>query len=573
VTEKEISTAEKSDINLFTNEIEDTIDDLFTPEKQIEIDPLTQEIKVLADDAEVQEQNAEPGVDTPSVMEKDPVPDIPVEEGSVKEPADTEIEEIEISLAEELPSVEVDEPQEMELEPLEITLEDQKTAADTGTNRPETENSSRQTADEELLIEEMSLETGQQEDDVSPGDKTTGTPPDSGLSDMLNRLKQNILTIEWEVTSEQLQQTIEITNTIRENAKGMDPRIQTLLLPAMVAALKAMKEKPGAMPATTPALMKRAVDLMEKAVGTSETAGVKQEGVEKVAAALKEAVASVQQETGRKQTIQETTITKQADQGRKDGGIPGDNSWKEDACRTVSQHLEALEQTIARILPVEKVLGAQPEASKLYLFQRSIRLSLQEEYDRLSQFFLGKTKEWEEPGPIAPAATSGTDKPQEERMPSADLPFNRLMICTVDGMKIGLIPEQVALISKPGPFTKGKVRKADSIKLGSLRKWPWSKLMPETSGELSQKSEKELASLELPVLRTIGENTVEAEKDFVAVVLIHEGKGFVLLTADNPIEEQFSKEEWQWKPESSGYLKGILDSETETVHLLDCRNG
>jgi hypothetical protein len=587
------------DLDIFTSEIEDTIDDLFTPKKKIEIDPLTQEVKVIGDGGETP---AEP-------------------EAEAEAPSEPETTEIEIALTDE--AIEISGPEKSEDEKGPEGSVKGSEAEGTATN-----------ADQEGLFElELEPEIAAQADshaDSQPVVESTEESP-------VQLLKQTIFTIEWEVKTEQIDDALNQIGRIEKEITGLPPSMIMELLPAMIMTLKKMRSAPDKVDPGAPALLKRSVELLEaaeakKALDDGEISRLSDELMETLREKqAKEVEAGIPAEQGKKGepeasnvletqelefelepevrehaqgTAQEAAFTPKKEQSPLEGPKAEETPKQQEtqqqeapvqaaevesvssvdfmieqaglsgeARALLEEHLEKVKGLINKILPVERVLKEQAGAEKLYLFQSSIRATLQEEYNRLSSYFLGYEEEF-----VPTATPSGRPEPkgQDHRGPEggefSQLPFKSLMGCTTDGLRLALLPEEVAMVVRPGLMNKGKIKGADTIKLKALKAWPWSKLSSLASGPLAEKSEKELAEIELPVVRKIGDNPIDTPSNFTVVVLFDGSKGCALLISDELQELDLEGKELKFRPEAKGWEKGQIETPDEIIHLITCKD-
>lgn len=614
MSEKDRAQPIEPDIDLFTSEIEDTIDDLFTPKKQIEIDPLTQEVKVLSGEEEGTESASSPA------------------EGDEQAPSQ-ETPEIEISLAESLEIEEAEEDKGAEAvedmseeaeadlaveEALsELEIEPEPAASSGSPEQPdqdeegedlsfdleiEPEGAAEQTGAKEASepgsnaaspVVELDMEEAEAVSSESSSVETAGPPS------CLEELKQTIFTIEWEIRSDQIDTALEQIARIEKEIPAMPPEMLSVLIPAMILVLKKIRSAPDEVAPSAPGLLKRSVELMEAAVSGGQLP-------EEASSLARELEAAAGKEGAVAEDVQELDFeiepepASKAQPAEPDSGemepagseplvaageevlpepvssIQFDHEQKAfppEAEELLREHLGVIDRLIQKILPVEEVLKEQAGAEKLYQFQASIRRTLQEERDRMSRFFFGQSpaSQLDSAGKKAAAGSeAGSEMAEAAALVDQSHPYGELVCLSCDGVKIAVPSDQVALVIRPGFRNKGRIRKAESLRLKELKAWPWSKLAPSAQAGLSGLSEKELSSIELPVIRQIEGQMLEPPSSFV-VTVIHDGKtGCILLGSAEPMPLEEDSSDFKWRPGEKGFEKGTLETDDEIIHLIAC---
>ncbi|RUM89279.1 MAG: hypothetical protein DSZ23_03415, partial [Thermodesulfatator sp.] len=178
---------------LFTAEIEDTIDDLFKPAKKIEIDPLTQEVK------EVQPEPEESSVEFELSSEDDSQPAMDDASGNTA-PAD-------------------------------------------GQNPVQKSSETLLELDLELELEDIDAQDNQHgKDDDQPRDESQGEPV--SISDKLEQLKQQLFTIEWEVTEPQLHETLGLIKNLLNEPELNSSRQALSMMELMHTVIQNIHDNP-----------------------------------------------------------------------------------------------------------------------------------------------------------------------------------------------------------------------------------------------------------------------------------------------------------------------------------------
>ena len=464
---------------LFTSKIEETIDDLFKPVKEIEIDPLTQEIKEVEAKKPLEEQQE---IELELAIEEAP------EKKEAKEPAQEE-QEAPVS-------------QEEEPEPeIELELIDEE-----GT---------------EVLSLDLQEETEEQpekEDDISA---------------RLERLREDIYTLEWEVSGKELSDALnELKSVLDIPGIKAQEGISTLL--ALSARVLEMGAKaPEKMKATAPHTLKNAI---ETVINVHQSQNVDQAQVDKIIGELEELLGKAGAEMTPSATKPKHETSKEPPQEKAERRMteametPAKRLSKE-AEKVLVSHIRQLQKEVNKILPLERLLSSTPGMEKLYKFHKNLRSSLEREIRVLSQYFFeGIDLE-------LPKATASEDKGSDyaPEIKPKGCPWKQLLTLSLEDMEIGIPAEQVVYMAQPPWLSKGFIKKAEAVPLSRLKPWPWSSLSSQFKGKLSEMDEKELGSLELPVIKKLDNTELPVPSSFY-VIVIHDGeKGAILRTKESPI--------------------------------------
>ena len=500
---------------VFTNKIEETIDDLFKPTKNIEIDPLTQEVKEIDAEKSVEEQ---PEIELELAIEE------PTQEGSPQEDV-KEVKENDKAYTKE------NEPKpEPELEP-EIELE----------------------LIEEEGTEDISLEVEEakeKEDDISL---------------RLGRLREDIYTIEWEVSGQELSETLKELRAIVDLPEIKANRDIAFLLSLSARVLEMGVNAPEKMEATAPHTLKRAI---ETAITIHQGKMASQDELEEIKTGLeelleKEAVVTsdtqAKPQRGKKEEpkphIPQTTEKKVVQSSSK--------AHDKEAEKVILAHIHQLQRQVNRIVPLERLLSNTPGMEKLYKFHRSIRSNLEKEINVLAQYFF--------PGIDLelPKADASEEKKADyvSEIKGQGCPWKQLLTISLEGMEIGIPAEQVVYASQPPFFSKSFIKKADTLPLAKLKPWPWSRLSGLFGGTLSEMNEKELGSLELPIIKKLDDSELPVPSNFFVIVIYDGEKGAVLRTQESPISINVP-ENARCQMSDSGSFAGQVEVNGNKIRVL-----
>jgi len=510
---------------IFTSEIEDTIDDLFKPSKEIEIDPLTQEVKEVA-----REQKQD---DFPVEFELETEKEADVRMEEVTKPApDSEIQD---AKAEEDTLLELD---------LELEVEDQETQ--------------EQEQQEEVVAQEP--EAVAQEADQKPG-----------IKEKLEQLKQQIFTIEWEVTEPQIHQTLSLlTSLLRSPKIGGQPKARSMM-ELMKKVLQNIQYYPEKVPATAPSVLKRTTEFLLNLHSGKEVSSETEESIINELTALIRRPEDTEAESGEKFLIleeveeetEETKVEDQAGQIRpepeptkemppaaqtvetQNEASSGTEGLSTEGLRILKAHLVEIKKCINRIEPLENLLSKTPGMEKLYSFQRDIRLRLERQLEEVSGFFFDGA---ELHLPTAVQAKKDSEEYARD-MNLATCPWKELLTINIDGMEIGFPPEEVVFMSTPPWHAKSAIRKADALPLSKLKAWPWSKLKGLFSGRLADLEESAIASKTVPIVRKLGGRDLPVASNYTVIILFDGNKGAAILAEEKPLKIEISRDaKWTDNP-------------------------
>ncbi len=228
-------------------------------------------------------------------------------------------------------------------------------------------------------------------------------------------------------------------------------------------------------------------------------------------------------------------------------------------CQSVLQyHLQVLDHCSRRVVPIESLFENMEGQDKLHAIHYEVRCGLSDQKDYLMAILAGKSVD-----PPVPATIKIPNLP-----PESECPWPVLVSATWQGQRVAFIPEQICFDGKAGLFA-GNLAKMISFELKKLKAWPWSGLTARFRGDLTGKNNKELASLEFPVINLPVEGNGKCGKN--VIVLFAEAKGAVFFTgaelANLSVQDGFS-----WIPErrKEGIIAGFLnDNSAEMIPVID----
>nr|HDM99849.1 hypothetical protein [Deltaproteobacteria bacterium] len=240
--------------------------------------------------------------------------------------------------------------------------------------------------------------------------------------------------------------------------------------------------------------------------------------------------------------------------------------------RAVKSHIKILDDCIKYILPVEKLLAQTQGMEKLHHFQQNIKNRLEEQKKILGKALKG---DYEPSSDMSNYATQRIEDitieiDKTETPPvSTSCPWNELLTGQWNQKQVAFIPEHVAFAG-PIPFwAKKGFKNLKTFKLKKLKTWPWTKIQPMMHGKLSNRKESELIRLEFPVLqKSISSSDQSQLSNPTLLVLSNENKGLVLML-DTPLESISITPEYSWEPSTNnnGQWVGNLGIDNKQISV------
>ncbi len=507
--------------DVFTNKIEETIDDLFKPVKQIEIDPLTQEIK--------------------EIDSEEKTPETPPE----KEP------EIELELA-------IEETEEEKKTPVEAAEDDEKTQCDVSEDsEPEIELELIDEDDGEKL--ELDMEEVEKQKDEK--DETVSR---------LQKLREEIYTIEWEVSGQELSEILSELTDILELPGIKQRAVIFEILSLSAKVVEEVARAPEQMAARTPHVLKKSIETVIDIYSSNNADKTEIEKIGKELNGLLSQKTVPETETAPSAPPEKPKESVKAEVNASEA-VKTDKAERTAAPRTIDKeaqevlisHIQELQKEVNRILPLERLLSNTSGMEKLYNFHKGVRSNLERQISILSRYFFADV-DIELPKP---------DLSEHRREDFASeiephgCPWKELLTFSIEGREIGIPADEVAYISQPPWLSKSFIKKAATIPLSKLKPWPWSKLASLFSNTLAGLDEKEILKLEFPVVSDIGGIKLTTGSDYYVVVLFNGKKGAILRTDETPISINVPAEA-KYKLDSQGSFAGVVEVNGNTILVL-----
>ena len=522
---------------IFTTEIEDTIDDLFKPSKKIEIDPLTQEIK---------EVQAEPEAAQESPLELD----LQVEEEGPAQDSSPEDVEAEAAPAE-------GEKQERLLE-----------------------------LDLELELEEQQGQGADQAEPQKPPESAAGKAPKApdepqDIGKRLEQLNQQLFTIEWEVTEPQIHQTLDLLAELMA-APEVNAQARThSIIELMEKVLQNMQFHPETVPATAPSVLKKSTRHLTDILTGKDV----QEDAEDILLELKALIEKPEETVSEAEPLfldQEALMEAQEDKNAEEESRPeeprpqGPDAEEEvlhepapvlpaEERRVLEAHLIELKRCVNRIEPLEKLLSKTHGMEKLYRFQHDIRRTLEDQIHEVSNcFFNGRELELPKP--------SGSEEDSRDYINSISdktgdsCPWKELLTVNMEGMEIGFPADQLVYASAPPWLSKSAIKKGESLTLARLKAWPWSKLKGLFKGALAGMDDSVLSAMSFPVIRRLGDQELTTPSSFTVIILYDGENGAALLAGEPPLRIKIP-EDAEYTPEMGGGFEGQVNTNGNIIKV------
>ncbi len=241
----------------------------------------------------------------------------------------------------------------------------------------------------------------------------------------------------------------------------------------------------------------------------------------------------------------------------------------------VEQHLMEIDRIAAKIRPVEKVLSGTKGMDKLYAFQKAIRTALETQRKELASA-LGENVQPPRESTGIPEEKPPAPEKEVQRHSVNGCPWDKLVLIDYGNGKIAVPVDMIAFSGPLSGRFKKKMKKEDQFALSWLKPWPWVKIKPSLSGHLSEKDEKELKTIVLPVINTqvskasgVDDFLEEIKKPAAIIIYSSEGKGGVIYLDGEPsVSEPMSPEEWTESSGSDPNFAGTAIIGEETVPVI-----
>lgn len=248
----------------------------------------------------------------------------------------------------------------------------------------------------------------------------------------------------------------------------------------------------------------------------------------------------------------------------------------------ISACIDALDRCIARMLPVEQLMARTHGMEKLYVFYKGIREDLAGQLADICSVFPDMSR----PLPVHKPDTTAedmTNKPvqmmaedddaarQKDEKKAETCPWQRLAMTSWDGKTVALVPDEIAFEGRAAWWARKKIGSLHSMPLKMLKAWPWTKIGPLLHGRLAKKDEQELSGMEFPVLTPLWNAPLSSSgREAMVIILYAAGQGSVLLTdSETILFPTYGK--WDWEPAKDGapYSPGMItNSHGESIPVI-----
>ncbi|PXF57702.1 MAG: hypothetical protein C4B58_08910 [Deltaproteobacteria bacterium] len=528
----------------FTKNVESTIDELFSATRQIEIDPLTSEVKELSQD------KTDQGPSFQVVGQEEKYPEEIKLSDNIE--LETPAEQIEITTDEKI--LELDAGLELELEEKEteaVNLEQQFSQLNQMLLTLEWEVTQTQVVSAKNLIETIQ--------------KNPKIEADKNLHEsfsLMIRILEGMADHPEKMPTfgpEALQKGLDTLKNLVWN-KEQDPKAKEQLL---ISAKKRFES------AIDPAVPEVAHEVSEEAVSEQLV-----EDIDDPEPRHQDAPEIALKEKSPDQQEQITDSVLEADIQEK--AWPPEPEFPEHPALVdaVKSHIKVLDDCIGYILPVEKLLARTPGMEKLHNFQQNIKSRLEKQKGILEKALAGDYEPSVDVRDYAAQRTEDItieiDKKEKTPSSSVSCPWHELVVTQWDQNQVALAPEDIAFAGTAPWWAKKGLKKLKTFKLKKLKTWPWTKLQPLMQGELSNQGESQLIKLEFPVLqKSISSFSYSQPSDNpIVLVLSHADKGLVLML-DTPLKTISVAPECSWEPsaENNGPWVGNLKIENKQTSV------
>lgn len=530
----------------FTKEVEGTIEDLFSPKKNIIINPLTNEI-----------QEATAGPDTPSHCAEPPPPPIAVPIRGLVDPGDAvkrerspdleakltmhqgEREGKTYSALSESSAQKQNDVSSLELG-LDLDLELERAGA-----------SPEEAAIPTSSAPKKAIGLSEKEGAGAPQAKDNDFPDSPEL---LDQLEQDLLTLEWDVSMKYVSTAQDVIRRL-EHTLARDRSVDlATILKTMTKVLEILAREPENAPTAAPKALRYALGVLRTLMShpdqqPSERQALIESALARLCLDNAESETSAgppelrQKHKDRPDTVDELPLQPtskplpawpEVSPAAEEHPTQGPNEPLTGLSESSAKHLSkddlhrsepepapklqvttaiwsalhyqrnALDRCIACLRPMEDLLGRTQGMEKLCHFHQGLRRDLEDQRDRLLKLLASSpdtalhqesTRRQQEHG-LRVSADEGTARQGVE----THCPWNQLTIGTWNRVKVAFPSEHVAFVGSVPWRNRRYVQGKDALELATLKRWPWSRLYSLFTGPLAQVPEAQLKGMRFPVI-------------------------------------------------------------------------
>jgi len=540
------------DPNDFTKEIEGTIDDLFNPTKKIVIDPLTNEVK------EVEEKEA--------LLELEEVKQGSDNANYDKSNEDNnKLEQIEVSDKEQTDSLllisEEKEPKDIIEEEL---LSDDKNILEI---EPEDTNLSNNIEQKEEIDEELEFELELENEDISENTLTEDDVYVDEITELTDKLEQVVLTVEWEITPKLVEDALKIVKQLKDKLSDnqVDQTKSIELLTLMEEIIEYLLVSPDKLPTNTPIVLKKGVKTLKALLKNQP---LSEHETKNVISDFKDILESYKNSTkkiNKKDISEEKANAKSSIKNNKTTIKQDivDPRIKDLLLETIKKQLIILDECIDKIIPIEQTLYKSKEAQKLYLFHKTLREELENQYN----YIINNLQKFN----LLPKELTKKKKRNYTSKPIENLIEDKKSICPWTRLlginwnnRFSAIPPNLEIVYN-GPIprkAKNQIKNSNTLELSKFKTWPWTKIKNMFLGKLSQKTEEELKTITVPIIDNPSASQLfGAERSGNHLIIIDTPKGLCAIVTSGPPQEIPGPFDKNWEPEKgkdnpiAGYVK------------------
>ncbi len=534
------SNSKKVDPNGFTKEVEEAIDDLFSPTKAIEIDPVTNEVR-----------------------------EVEVAPGGVQEEAfevhwDLGLDEVFESSGEEGGPSEKEEGLVVEPEVDSTEAETEGAAA-----------VSEEPGGLELDMEDLELELDMEDEQgVEATASTDGPSTLVDLEQRFNQLYEAVLALEWEVTSENIEALRQALEGIREAFASVASGRGERLAEIFERVLEILSSSTERLHPSVPKLLQRGLEVtLEMQKGAPLSDSLELDGVlEELEDVLAQEKSSEPQPVGEAvQVLAETEAAKSIQEGDEHSAA---------LVQAVRVHLEVLDECIQKLRSLEDILLQTKGLEKLLRFNAWIHARLEGERTALQDALEGREYNPERISEIVNSTlsfvesaiqlsevkeeASRLEETRESKSTQQPPPFSQLFVAELAGEATGFLPDEVCLSMPVSGKLLKSIQGLSQFPLAKLKKWPWSKLSSLVKGELANMGESALRSLSLPMVAREVSGDWDEFINPVLVILYRDDKGGVVVVEGMPQLKKVGNESlWSPSTESGNWIGRLTTQEGE----------
>lgn len=237
-------------------------------------------------------------------------------------------------------------------------------------------------------------------------------------------------------------------------------------------------------------------------------------------------------------------------------------SAEEQLLQEIHNHMAVLDECVKAIKPVENIFAQNTGWEKAHSAVNKLRLDFEK-----TRLELGENI----PRSILLQPVTRQVNLVRLRSKAAKCPWKELNLGLYQGEYIAFIPDQTVFTGRLSRWSRRGLAGLSSFPLNKLKRWPWNKIKSRLQGELSEKEEAALKGLNLPFVKVQGlpEMPGAASDNPVVAIIFKNNDGGVIFLDQMPQLIQSADYKWKAPPRRDGILAGyLIDNQGKKLSVL-----